>query len=151
MVSADSDFSGFKSKDTIPKSVDRALDKSFPSGNGLKPGISIANGPVTEMDIDEQPVNGVQTNGAVIGKRKSRASLGNAAKSYKEATDDEDDQPLVRSNPGRDDLGRVSELISSRASANARSLQRNRKPLTQIPMRLPSCRKSLSNVALLFL
>lgn len=50
--------------------------------------LSLRNGPVQEMDIDTSP------NGAVTGKRKSRASLSNG-KSYKEATDSEDDEPLV--------------------------------------------------------
>ena len=88
-------FTGVKPKSsaTIPKSVDRAMDKSLPSGNGVRPGVSIRNGPVEDMDIDspEVPV----TNGAVTGKRKSR---GSAAKSYTEAgsgSDEDDEEPLV--------------------------------------------------------
>ena len=80
-----------RSKETIPKSVDKALDKSNPSGNHVQPGISIRNGPIDEMDIDEETP---KTNG-VTGKRKSRSSIGNK-KSYKEVTSDSDeDRPLV--------------------------------------------------------
>ena len=51
------------------------------------PGISIRNGPVEDMDVDAQP--------EVNGKRKARASLSNGV-SYREASDDEDDEkPLV--------------------------------------------------------
>lgn len=82
------------SADTIPKSVDNAMDKEVPSSNGqngqLEVDISIRNGPVREMDIDEPG-----TNGLANGKRKQRASIN--GKSYKEATSsDEDDKPLVR-------------------------------------------------------
>ena len=84
-----------KSKETIPKSLDKALDRSNPSGNHAQPGISIRNGPMQEMDIDEEVP---KTNG-VAGKRKSRSSIGNQ-KSYKEETSDTDeDKPLVRTQP----------------------------------------------------
>lgn len=79
-----------KSKDTISKSVDAAMDKADGVTNGVSAGISVRNGPVEEMDVDS-PVNGA--NGAVTGKRKSRASLTNG-KSYKDASDS-DDAPLV--------------------------------------------------------
>ena len=56
------------------------------------PGISIRNGPIDEMDIDE-PVADANSN----GKRKARSSTGKG-KSYKEASeeDDEEDKPIVR-------------------------------------------------------
>ena len=81
-----------KSKDIIPKSLDKALDKGNPSSNHAKPGISLRNGPVEEMDInDEAP----KSNG-FAGKRKSRSSVENK-KSYREmASDSEEDKPLVR-------------------------------------------------------
>lgn len=73
-----------KSKDVISKSVDKAMDKAQPASNGAV-GISIRNGPVEEMDIDQPQVNGT--------KRKARAST---SKSYKEDSDGSEDAPLVR-------------------------------------------------------
>jgi hypothetical protein len=83
-----------KSAATIPKSLDKAMDKQQPSNGSLNPGISIRMGPVEEMEVDEVAP---ATNG-VNGKRKSRGSVG---KIYREATssDDEEDKPLVRSVP----------------------------------------------------
>jgi DNA topoisomerase-1 len=85
----------FKSKETISKSLDRAMDKSNPAGEVSQAGISIRNGPVDEMDIDGPATDTHLVNGAK-GKRKSRASLGNT-KTYKEASSDPDvdDAPLV--------------------------------------------------------
>lgn len=63
------------------------MDDAQPPVNGAA-GISIRNGPVEEMDIDEP-----QTNGNASSKRKARTSTG---KSYKESTSNsEDDAPLV--------------------------------------------------------
>ena len=71
------------------------MDKAYPSGNTVQPGISLRNGPVEEMDVDEPPTKGIQSNGAANGKRKGRQTLSNG-KGYKEATsDEEDDKPLV--------------------------------------------------------
>lgn len=79
----------------IPKSLDKTMDKAYPSGDAVQPGISLRNGPVEEMDVDQLPTKGTQPNGAVNGKRKGRQSLSNG-KSYKESTsDEEDDKPLV--------------------------------------------------------
>lgn len=80
--------------DIIPKSLDKALDKANP-GENLQAGISIRNGPLQEMDIDEPSLKDAKTNGNVSGKRKSRPSNG---KSYKDVSseDDGDDKPLVR-------------------------------------------------------
>jgi DNA topoisomerase I len=79
-----------KSSPTISHKLDKAMDKQISSNGHLSAGISIRNGPVEEMDIDEPHVNGF-TN----GKRKSRGSIG-GQKSYKESTStDEDDKPLV--------------------------------------------------------
>ena len=63
------------------------MDKSTPVGKNAAPGISIRNGPVQEMDIDVAPKS--------TSKRKARESLSNG-KSYKEASESEDDKPLVR-------------------------------------------------------
>lgn len=53
------------------------------------PGISIRNGPVEDMDVDEPS--------EATGKRKGRASMSNGV-SYKDASDESDDEkPLVRS------------------------------------------------------
>jgi DNA topoisomerase-1 len=79
----------------IPKSLDKSMDKAYPSGDVVQPGISLRNGPVEEMDVDQPPTKGTQSNGAANGKRKGRQTLSNG-KSYKEATsDEEDDKPLV--------------------------------------------------------
>ena len=82
---------GHKSKDIIPKSLDKAMDKANPDpdSENAAPGISIRNGPMEEMDIDKPESREPETN----GKRKSRHSN---AKSYKESSEDEeDDKPLV--------------------------------------------------------
>ncbi|KAK7541044.1 DNA topoisomerase 1 [Phyllosticta citribraziliensis] len=84
---------GAVSTSTIPKSGDRHMDKETTVSNGqLEPGLSIRNGPVEQMDVD-----GSATNGAMNGKRKSRASINGAC--YKEASsssDDDDDKPLSK-------------------------------------------------------
>lgn len=79
-----------KSKDIIPESVDKAMDKANPPVANGAPGISIRNGPVDEMDVDEP-----STNGHAGGKRKSRGSLKNN-KTYKEESEDEEgEKPIV--------------------------------------------------------
>lgn len=82
-----------KSADTVSKAVDNAMDKQVQSNGDVKPGISIAMGPVEEMDVDTpgKPI----TNGTSNSKRK--ASMGNG-KSYKDASvseEEDDDAPLV--------------------------------------------------------
>ncbi|KAK5172297.1 DNA topoisomerase 1 [Saxophila tyrrhenica] len=78
-----------KSRDTIPAAVDQAMDKQLPSNGKLEPGISMAMGPIEDMDVDKPT-----TNGATNAKRKS--AMGNG-KSYKESTDSEDDdKPLQK-------------------------------------------------------
>ena len=90
-----------KSSDTVPKSLDKAMDKAIPSSNHVEPGISLRNGPVDEEDVDAPTHNGSTSNGIVNGhvngKRKSRQSMSNG-QTYKEASseNDEDDKPLVR-------------------------------------------------------
>ena len=83
-----------KSQGIIPASVDKAMDKENPPAVHGAPGISIRNGPVDEMDIDEPVING-NANGT--GKRKARSGMGNG-KSYKEASEEDDEaaKPLVR-------------------------------------------------------
>lgn len=84
-----------KSKDTISKTIDKAMDKELPSNGHVEPGVSIRMGPVEDMDVDTP-----QTNGHVNGKRKARSSMTNG-RSYKEASSSEDDdKPLVRSTSG---------------------------------------------------
>ncbi len=81
--------SSAKSKDTIPASLDKAMDKQLPSRGGLAPGISVANGPVEGMEIDKPTTNGTSN-----GKRKSAMANG---KNYKDASDsEEDDAPLQK-------------------------------------------------------
>ena len=67
------------------------MDREIPSAVNGAPGISIRNGPMEEMDIDDHEQNRKANN-----KRKARASMGNG-KSYKEISDedDEDGKPLV--------------------------------------------------------
>lgn len=50
---------------------------------------------MVEMEIDESAVNGTEVNGIASGKRKARNGTGQK-KSYKEASDEEDEEPLVR-------------------------------------------------------
>ncbi|KAL9593905.1 MAG: hypothetical protein Q9219_007323 [cf. Caloplaca sp. 3 TL-2023] len=77
-----------KSKATIPKSLDKAMDATAKPARHAAPGISIRNGPMEEMDLDDKH----ETN----GKRKARASMTNGV-SYKDASDDEDDEePLSK-------------------------------------------------------
>ena len=76
-----------KPKDTIPKSLDKAMDTSNKPAKHAAPGISIRNGPVE----DTTAINYPETN----GKRKARASMSNGV-SYKDESDDpEDPIPLV--------------------------------------------------------
>ncbi|CAD6564273.1 MAG: DNA topoisomerase 1 [Alectoria sarmentosa] len=81
-----------KSKGIISESVDKTMDKANPPAAHGAPGISIRNGPVDEMDIDEAVVNG-----NAKGKRKVRSGLGNG-KIYKEASeeDHEEGKPLSK-------------------------------------------------------
>ena len=73
------------------------MDKAIPSNGHLEPGLSIRNGPLEEMEVDDdcQPPKR-ETNGHVTGKRKSRQSLSNGT-NYKEASSDseEDAKPSV--------------------------------------------------------
>ena len=78
-----------KSKPTISKSVDKAMDKRTPSSkHGVDPGISLRNGPAAAMDLDSPITNGIGST-----KRKARAGVNN--KSLKEPSSDEDDEPIV--------------------------------------------------------
>lgn len=65
------------------------------SSDNVTPGISLANGPVQEMDIDIKPATNGTTNGTSSGtKRKASTTNGN----YKDASssEDEDDVPLKK-------------------------------------------------------
>ncbi|KAK5116275.1 hypothetical protein LTR85_009247 [Meristemomyces frigidus] len=77
-----------KSKDTISKADDAAMDKQLPSNGHVEPGISMAMGPVEEMDVDKPTTNGTSSS-----KRKASRANG---KSYKEASDSDDDVPLQK-------------------------------------------------------
>lgn len=72
------------STNIIPKSLDRAMDKANPVAASAAPGISIRNGPVDEMDVDEPRTNGN------AGKRKARSGLPNG-RSYNEASEEEEE------------------------------------------------------------
>ncbi|KAL8837065.1 MAG: hypothetical protein Q9176_005934 [Flavoplaca citrina] len=64
------------------------MDAANKPAKHAAPGISIRNGPVEDMDIDQQP--------GPNSKRKGRASMSNGV-SYKDASDDsEEDKPLSK-------------------------------------------------------
>jgi DNA topoisomerase-1 len=72
-----------------------------PATNGhVNPGISIRFGPVEDKDVKMEDGEG---DALVAAKRKSRSSVGEK-KSYAEAESSEEDEPLVRLSPLRDDL-----------------------------------------------
>lgn len=70
------------------------MDKQT-SNHVTAPGISIRNGPVEEMDVDDSD-KAPRTNGVATTKRKARSSVTNG-KSYKDGTSSEsdDNKPLV--------------------------------------------------------
>ena len=76
-----------KSENIISKSVDKAMDNANQAAKNAPAGISIRNGPVDEMNLDEPTANGTS-------KRKARGSMGNGH-SYKEMSEEEDDKPSV--------------------------------------------------------
>ncbi|KAI9755937.1 MAG: hypothetical protein M4579_004068 [Chaenotheca gracillima] len=85
-----------QSQESIPESLDKKMDGDCPSTNQAEAGISLRNGPIEEMDVDEPEVNAVVTNGTGSSKRKGRVSAGQG-KSYKEESSDEDDDvPLAK-------------------------------------------------------
>jgi len=77
------------SKDTIPKAVDKAMDKQLPANGHVEPGISIRMGPVDDMDVDAP-------NGTANGKRKSRGSIPTTSYKERSGSEDEDDKPLSK-------------------------------------------------------
>ncbi len=76
------------SNETIPKDVDRAMDKQLPANGHVEPGISIRMGPVDDMDVDAP-------NGTANGKRKSRGSIPTTSYKEQSGSEDDDDKPLV--------------------------------------------------------
>jgi DNA topoisomerase-1 len=70
------------------------MDKQT-SNHATAPGISIRNGPVEEMNVDDAD-KAPRSNGVAAAKRKARSSVTNG-KSYKESTssDSDDNKPLV--------------------------------------------------------
>ncbi|KAL1657243.1 DNA topoisomerase 1 [Didymella pomorum] len=80
---------GAISSETIPKSVDKAMDKQLPANGHVEPGISIRMGPVDDMDVDAP-------NGTANGKRKSRGSIPTANYKEQSGSEDEDDKPLSK-------------------------------------------------------
>ncbi|KAF2772070.1 DNA topoisomerase 1 [Teratosphaeria nubilosa] len=82
-----------KSKETISKKDDAAMSNGTTNGHA-KPGISLAMGPVEEMDVDKPETNGATTNGTSATKRRA-SSMANG-KSYKDASDSDDDVPLQK-------------------------------------------------------
>ena len=82
------------SENKISKSVDAAMDKALPSNGEVKPGISLMNGPVMEVDTEMKDADG-DVNGSGPSKRKSRGSLARPSYAEPESSED-DDQPLVR-------------------------------------------------------
>jgi DNA topoisomerase-1 len=78
------------SKPTIPKSVDKAMEKASSKTKFAPAGVSIRNGPVIdEMDVDTH-------SSSANGKRKARTSIGVAKPTYKDDSEEESDvKPLV--------------------------------------------------------
>lgn len=90
------------------------MDKSNPSNGHVEPAISLAMGPVQDMDIDEKPTtNGATTNG------KRKASLPNG-KSYKDdsGSEDDDDVPLVCVTTAAQKIRAFSNSILAEAQEN---------------------------------
>ena len=77
----------------IPSNVDRQMDKQIPTNGVVKPGISMAHGPVTDQDTQMADISGAMTNGTVPAKRKARESI--ARPDYADA-ESSDDEPMVR-------------------------------------------------------
>jgi hypothetical protein len=75
------------SASTIPKSVDKAMDKTSQKHKRLPAGVSIRHGPVTENATTVESA----TNGNA--KRKSRPSV---SKTLREDSASDDDVPIVR-------------------------------------------------------
>jgi DNA topoisomerase-1 len=65
------------------------------SNHTTAPGISIRNGPVEEMDVDDAD-KAPRANGVSVTKRKARSNVTNG-KTYKDGTSSEsdDNKPLV--------------------------------------------------------
>ncbi|KAI4241031.1 MAG: hypothetical protein L6R40_004779 [Gallowayella cf. fulva] len=108
-----------KSTNIIPKSLDKAMDAANKPVKHAAPGISIRNGPVEDMDVDEPS--------EATGKRKGRASMSNGV-SYKDASDESDDEkPLskrrrVSKSKGKQDSPSDSDdapLVSKTAKGKA--------------------------------
>ncbi|SLM40070.1 topoisomerase i [Lasallia pustulata] len=74
------------------------MDKANPTPKRALPGISIRNGPVDEMDIDDPGDHDLAVTGTATGKRKARQSLTNGkGKNYKEVSSDEGgNEPLSK-------------------------------------------------------
>ena len=76
----------------VPHSVDQALDKEIPSGEGVAPAISIHKGPADALDLDSSKTNEATVNG--IGSSKRKATQAAGAKKGK-AADEYDTKPSV--------------------------------------------------------
>ncbi|KAK4998187.1 DNA topoisomerase 1 [Elasticomyces elasticus] len=80
-----------RSHERVSKAADKALDKMAPSKGHTKPGISLANGPVTQNPGGS--VARPTTNGHTNGKRKASMTNGRG-KSYKDASSSESDSDI---------------------------------------------------------
>lgn len=69
----------------MSKSEDAAMDSGKPNGDHVAPGVSLAAGPVQEMDVDKPVTSGVN---GINGKRKASMT---GSKTYKDASDSDDD------------------------------------------------------------
>lgn len=86
-----------KSSEKIAATVDKAMDEES-EGEGNATGISLKNGPLEQMDIDEAKVNGVGKNGVTAGKRKARQSLSGGKKDAGSTVDDNEKPSVSRIN-----------------------------------------------------
>lgn len=87
--------SASKSNEKIPKGLDRALDRAIPSNDHVAPGISLANGPMEAMELDEPRVKDSKSNGVANGKRKARQVVKNGPNNKDATSEFEDDKPSV--------------------------------------------------------
>ena len=78
-----------KSRETISTADDAAMDRKYPRSNGVAPGVSLANGPMREINNMKQT-----TNGNASGKRK--ASFANGKNYHESSGSDDDDVPLKK-------------------------------------------------------
>lgn len=120
------------------------MDKANPTPKRALPGISIRNGPVDEMDIDDPGDHDLAVTGTATGKRKARQSLTNGkGKNYKEVSSDEGgNEPLVCLTPHEAQARGLALLTLDRASGVVHPAAKAKQPLSQTLMIHRWCQRS---------